>query len=195
MFPFLAVPAAILVGLTAIVLVGSPNWRWRILALSLQYVGVFVLAAVAWPPALAVVKLVAGWMAGALLGFSRSASPAAAEVRRWPVEWVFRSMAAVLVLLSVASVVPAVLAAIPGLSAAQAWGGLFLMGMGLLMLGFSTRTLPVILSLLMFLSGFEILYAAVEVSTLVAGLLAIVHLSLALVGSYLLETERPEAAL
>jgi hypothetical protein len=43
-----------------------------------------------------------------------------------------------------------------------------------------------VLGLLTVLSGFEILYAAVETATLVAGLLAAINLGLALVGAYLL---------
>jgi hypothetical protein len=42
------------------------------------------------------------------------------------------------------------------------------------------------------LSGFEILYATVEGSVLVAGLLAIINLGLALVGSYLLVASNTE---
>jgi hypothetical protein len=42
------------------------------------------------------------------------------------------------------------------------------------------------------LSGFEILYAAVEGSVLVAALLAIINLGLALVGSYLLIAENAQ---
>jgi len=44
----------------------------------------------------------------------------------------------------------------------------------------------VVTSLLIAISGFEILYAVVENSTLVAGLLAIVSIGVALVGAYLL---------
>ncbi len=43
-----------------------------------------------------------------------------------------------------------------------------------------------IIGLLTALSGFEILYAAVETSVMVAGLQAIVTLGLALIGAYLL---------
>ena len=42
------------------------------------------------------------------------------------------------------------------------------------------------------LSGFEILYAAVEGSILVAALLATINLGLALVGAYLLIAQHPE---
>jgi hypothetical protein len=63
---------------------------------------------------------------------------------------------------------------------------LILIGIGLLHLGLTAQPLRVVLGLLTVLSGFEILYAAVETATLVAGLLAGVNLGLALVGSYLL---------
>ena len=66
-------------------------------------------------------------------------------------------------------------------------GAMLLIGMGLLHLGVTTRPLRVLLGLLTTLSGFELLYAAVENSVLVAGLLALVTLGLALVGAYLLD--------
>jgi hypothetical protein len=49
----------------------------------------------------------------------------------------------------------------------------------------NAHPLRVVLALLVFFSGFEILYAMVERSTLVAGLLALVNLALAMIGAYL----------
>ena len=73
-----------------------------------------------------------------------------------------------------------------GLSLPIAWGSLLLMGMGLLQLGTSATPLRVVLGLLTVLAGFEIIYAAVESSTLVAALLSTINLSLALTGVYML---------
>jgi hypothetical protein len=53
-------------------------------------------------------------------------------------------------------------------------------------LGLTSEPLNVIIGLLTMLTGFEILYAAVESSILVAGLLAGTTLGLGIVGSYLL---------
>jgi hypothetical protein len=50
----------------------------------------------------------------------------------------------------------------------------------------------VIVGLLTVLSGFEIIYAAIESSVLVTGLLAGVNLGLALVGAYLLISPKME---
>jgi hypothetical protein len=66
------------------------------------------------------------------------------------------------------------------------WGSFMLIGIGLLQLSLSSYPLRVIMGLLTILSGFEIIYAAIETSTLVTGLLAGVNIGLALVGAYLL---------
>ena len=65
-------------------------------------------------------------------------------------------------------------------------GSLLLIGMGLLHLGITVSILRVTIGLMTVLSGFEILYSAVEGSVLVAALLAIINLGLALTGSYLM---------
>ena len=64
----------------------------------------------------------------------------------------------------------------------------------LLMNACSIRTagMRVILSLLMLLSGFEILYSVVEYSTLVAGLLAVVNVGIAMAGAYLMSAQDAE---
>ena len=68
-----------------------------------------------------------------------------------------------------------------------------LIGMGLLHLGISAQPLRIILGLLTVLSGFEIIYAALESSLLVAALLAVVELGLSLTGAYILTSFEPEA--
>jgi uncharacterized membrane protein len=71
-------------------------------------------------------------------------------------------------------------------------GSLLLIGMGLLHLGITTDILRVAIGLMTVLSGFEIIYSAVEGSVLVAALLAVITLGLALVGSYLLLASNPK---
>lgn len=174
----------LLVTLSTLIILISQNWRYSILALALQYVGVFWLINGLWPLGLAVVKLVAGWMACAVL----SASQPAADVREEqtsPTAPAFRLLAAVLALALVVSVEPSVEARIP-VNRFILMGGLLLISVGWLHLGITTRPIRVIIGLLTVLSGFEILYAAVETSILIAGLQAAVTLGLALVGAYLI---------
>jgi hypothetical protein len=66
------------------------------------------------------------------------------------------------------------------------WGSFILISFGLLQLSLTSHPFRVIIGLLTSLSGFEIIYAAIETSTLVTGLLAGVNLGLALVGAYML---------
>jgi xanthosine utilization system XapX-like protein len=79
-----------------------------------------------------------------------------------------------------------------GLNLPIAWGSLLLVGMGLLQLGINAQPFRVILGLLTIMSGFEILYAAVESSTLVAALLSAVNLGLALTGAFFLNMPQEE---
>jgi hypothetical protein len=183
----LALPAVVLVSLTGIVLLVSPDWRVSIGALAFQYLGVFILVAISWPLGMAIVKLVAGWMACAVLalantGISERQTEGQVSISRG----LFRLLAAGLVGLVVATVVPRIAVWISGIITEQLLGAGILIGLGLLHLGLTSSTLRVIIGLLTVLAGFEILYAAVEASVLVAGLLAGVSLGLALVGAYLL---------
>lgn len=165
----------------------SRSWRIDIVLLSLQYVGVFLLVAVSWPVNLAVVKLVAGWMAGSILGVTRirdlrkrSDSPT------WISERIFHLLAAVLIMIVVLVMAPQVVEWVPNVAVTQVNGALLLIGMGLLHLGLTGHSFRVIVGLLTILSGFEVIYAAVESSTLVAGLLAVTTLGISMAGAYLI---------
>lgn len=178
----------VILAIASSVVLLSPNWRWRVAGLAVQYLGVFWLVSISWPSSLSAVKLVTGWMAGAILGVSRIGQ-LPEDRRRWPTEWLFLGLVIVLVLISASTIAPAVAGWLPGVSQDQALGGMLLIGMGMVHLGMAARGLRVVLSLLTLLSGFEILYAVVESSALVAGLLAVINLGVALVGAYLLSDE------
>ena len=184
-FEALSLIAVGLISITSLLLLISRDWRLSILALAGQYAGVFLLVWLSWPLELAIVKMIAGWMAGAILGTSLinlgDPLPARSTVNRF-----FRVLASGLSFLFVFSIAPRVVAWVPNVALVQVWGGLILVIMGFLHLGLTGQPFRVILGLLTVLAGFEIVYAAVESSTLVAGLLAGVNLALAMVGAYLL---------
>lgn len=187
-----SLPAVILVSLTSLALLISWNWRSLIFALSLQYVGVFILVGLDWPVSMAASKLVAGWMAGAVLGMALVAVPSGMEDDQLDSEHgllfsgrVFRVLAAGIVALAVLSVSSKAISWIPGIDQEQLVGALILICVGLLHLGLTAQPVRTVVGLLTILSGFEILYAAVETSALVSGLLAGVTLGLAVAGAYL----------
>ena len=165
------------------------NWRWMTGLLATQYIGVLGLVSISWPVEIAVVKLVAGWMAAAFLFLTYVNIPdSAAETQNelnFP-EIFFRGFTAVLIGLSMYSLVPVALRWFLGATHQQTLGGLLLLGLGLLQLGLSREAIRIVIGVLTVISGFEILYATLEASVLMTGLLAILNIGIAFVGAYLL---------
>jgi hypothetical protein len=180
--------AVLLMVITSAGLLFVRDWRWNIILLAAQYLGMFVLTLQQWPIGMASVKVVAGWMSAAILGMTRSglANEASAEENIWPRGRLFHLFAAATVVLIVAVVTPSVDTIMADAGFPVTNGGLLLIGMGLLHLGITAQILRVAIGLMTVLSGFEILYSTVEGSILVAALLAVINLGLALVGAYLL---------
>jgi hypothetical protein len=175
----------LLLAVSSLGLIVSRNWRWIILFLVIQYIGVFWMVSFLWPVGLAAVKGIIGWMAAAVLGASRSTSDLEDDEFSGLSGRLFRGMAAVVVWVLVFSIAQPVQYWIPTqLPILQ--GGLLLFGMGLLHLGMTTNPLRVVVGLLTVFAGFEILYASIESSVLMAGLMGVVNLGLALMGSYTL---------
>ncbi len=180
---FIIAAVPILMASSLVLLVGV-GWRGTQIALSVQYLAVFWLVTLSWPIGMAVVKLVVGLMASVVLATAQpGADPNRAAVV--PVSGrLFRILAALLMWTVVLSVSTAV-EDLAHVSQATSLGSTLLMSMGLLQMGMNRQSTRVVIGLLTFLAGFEIVYAALESSVLVAGLLAIINLSLALVGAYL----------
>lgn len=192
----MALPVVFLVFLTSFILLTSVDWRRGLISLFIQYSGVFVLVGVSWPIHMALVKMITGWVAVIVLwlaltdvekDFKNDTGP---KQRMWYSggfsNVVFRLMAAVVVVLVVVSLAERLNVWFPAASLEQVTGSLILGGIGLLQLGMMKLPSRAIIGLLTVLSGFEILYAAVEISTLVTSLLSAVTLGLALAGAYLI---------
>jgi hypothetical protein len=184
----IVIASLIIVSLTSVYILLSTDWRLCIAALAFQYIGVFVLVTVSWPLELSIVKVVAGWMACAILGSAMSYLPDA-----WPASEksilfgpVFRILAAVILALVITSLVMHSESWLGTISMPVRLGSFALIGMGLLQLSLTSHPLRVTIGLLTALSGFEIIYASVAIATLVTGLLAVVTLGLAVTGAYML---------
>lgn len=189
--------AVVLMVITSAGLLFVRDWRWNIILLAAQYLGMFVLTLQHWPIGMASVKVVAGWMSAAILAMTRSGlnDDPSEEESTWLGGRFFRLFAAATVVLIVAVVTPVVDTIMADAGFPITNGGLLLIGMGLLHLGISAHVLRVSIGLMTVLSGFEILYSTVEGSVLVAALLAVINLGLALVGSYLMiasQAQEPE---
>jgi len=175
--------------ITATTILISRDWRISLGALALQYLAAFWLVSQHLPFAMGSVKLITGWMVVAILGMTRLSltnSEQGEQDAFYPRGASFR-----IILMSIAALVafgaaPRIETSIPGLGLPVITGSLLLIGAGVAHLGVTGDLLRVALGLLTILSGFEIIYAAVESAILVTGLLAAINLGLGVLGSYLL---------
>lgn len=185
--------AAIILVVCSLFLLISRNWRQSILALATLYIGVFWLTALVWPVGLAIVKLVVGWMAGAVLGASTQYGGSLVQPPELRAVQIFRLTAGGVVVVLVFALEPTVAEWIE-IDRVVLWGAMILIGMGFLQLGIMTNPFNLFIGLLTSLAGFETIYAVLESSVLVAGLLAVVNLGLALTGAYLISSQPGEGA-
>lgn len=179
--------AVLLLMITSSGLLVSREWRWSVALLAIQYFAAFLLILTHWPLTLAGAQLVAGWMAAAVLGMTQVnlKNDSATEIS-WPQGRSFRLFAALLVQLVILASINNLSAWLPQAGMPVIAGSFLLVGLGLLHLGMTAHPLRVVSGLLTVLLGFETLFAVVENSILVTGLLVVITLGLALAGAYLL---------
>lgn len=194
MSPLLSWTVILLIAATSVGILLARDWRWLIIFLSVQYVGVFILTLQHWTLGMATVKVIAGWMGAAILGMTRSNMDEEESRDNLPQGRSFRLVAAGVVGLIAASGAARVDAMMADAGLAVAGGSLLLIGMGALHLSVTVQPMRVTVGLMTVLAGFEILYSAVETSVLVTALLAVINLGLTLAGSYLMIASNAQEA-
>ena len=188
---WLQYPLIGLLMLTSLALMAANEWRRVMAILAVQYLVVFAITLTVWPLGMAAIKLVGGWMSLAILA-ARPPETRDFQINsssRWGLA--VRILALGLVWLVVFSISP-LLAEATFIPQPMMIAGMLLVWGGLLQLGIFRQAIRVIIGLLTLLAGFEMIYAVVEFSLLVAGLLAAVNLGLAFIGSYLLTAAEME---
>lgn len=176
----------ILITVTTILI--HPDWRIRLGALAVQYLAMLWLVTRHLPFVMGSAKLIVGWMVVAILGMTllgSSDNEDEEDLFFSHGEYFRIALMGVITLVAFGSAAR-IETSIPGLGLPVIVGGILLIGGGIIHLGVTSSIQRVVLGLLTLLSGFEILYAAVESAVLVTGLLALVNLGLAMAGAYLL---------
>jgi len=183
--PILPMLAFIVIVITGMVILIFRDWRINAAALGLQYLAGFILVDLSWPIGMAVIKLIVGWMASSALAFTclrqlkRKAEPEPAS------SLIFRGIIGLLTIIVIFIIASDIQQNIfPGVDLVILQAGLTLLGLSLMQLGSSAEPYLTIISLLSFMAGFEMIHAALEISTLLTGLLVVVNLGLALVGVF-----------
>ncbi len=200
-----AMPAVIGVFITAGLLVVSRDWRLNLIALAVQYFFVALLMTQVIRLEMAAVKALIGWLiclvfylteqqAQSLTRASGETADLAfqdwfgARLEGWRRQGIsaragFGFMATVLIAVTAYAAVYAIpLPQVPEESARACY---LLSGLGILLLGLSQDPLRVGVGILMFLSGFDLFYVALEPSLVVAGLLGSLSFVTALGMAYL----------
>ena len=181
----LQIAAFIVIVITSMIILVFRDWRVNTAALGLQYLAAFYLVTLSWPIGMAVVKWITGWMAAAAIALTYLRQRPSTESTETSTALLFRGVAGLVVILVIFVLSPGLGENVfPNVDFQIIQGGVMLMGMALMQLG--THAIPylTIVSLLSFLSGFEVIHSALEQSTLLTGLLVVVNLGLAPIGVY-----------
>ena len=163
------------------------KWQIKLVALAITYFFVFVLVAQSWPLAIAAVKWISGLMASAILAFTEMASTGSHQFQSKKSQGItFKILALFLISIIVLAIAPQLNEWIFSIDIYQSVGALLLIGIGLMGISLNSRILPVIIGLLSIFAGFEIIYSTIELSSLLAALLAVINLGIAMAGAYLM---------
>ena len=178
-----------MIALLCILLVVWDNPKFLLAGLCVVYALAAWLVTTSLLPSSGGAKFVAGVVACGIIYLGLSGSGWDVELDHdhpIPTGKPFRIGASLLVLLSAMGLTGNVSNLIPELLSNVAQGAMMLLVTGILILGLFDSAFRVGIGLLMLLAGFDILYSAVEPSLAIVALLALVHIGIALVVSYLL---------
>jgi hypothetical protein len=168
---------------TVIVLVPD-NWRWNVFGLVMCYLIGFVLIVQIWPLSLAAVKLLTGFIGMVVLSTVKINTP------EQPAENRSRSYQIFLVLvLSVGWIIVTATTAklnewLP-IAYTNLYIGLVILFAGIIKFAVSRQVFDVVVGLLVFLCGFDVVYSSLEGSALVTAIYSLIVLAICVIGSYL----------
>jgi len=177
---FLIILSIVLSG--AILVLEDRRHRLAVLAI-IELIG-FILIVQIWPIALALVKLISGWMGIALLTFAFMPSDIKKESNEPIPSKIFRLMLGVFGWIIVLTSIQGLNEWLP-ISYTNLFIGLIFFIIGMISLSLGLKTFDIILSLLVFLQGFDIIYSSLEGSALVTAMFAVIIISICLTGSFL----------
>jgi len=163
------------------------DWRRILIAYAIIYVCAFAIVAQYWSFTFSLVKLITGLMSLVVMGFSinRYYSIPLKKVKS---ELVFRLIALCLIFILVTFMVYRISNYL-SISLEIVLAAMLLIGFGLFQLGITHESYKIFLAILVLFFGFELIFSANEVSLLVNGLLAVVTMLIALMGSFIIINE------
>ncbi len=192
-----AMPAVAGIVISAGILVVNRDWRLNVFALTVQYFFVVLLMTRVIRLEVAAVKGLIGWMICMVFYLTerrasemqQSTADKEAKTSRRLDRWMMSARTSFYLLACLLMLVAAYTAALriplPEIPNDLTLACYQMAGMGLLLIGLSESPMQVGFGLLIFLSGFDLFYVALEPSLAVAGLLGAVSFLIALATAYL----------
>jgi hypothetical protein len=160
------------------------DWRWTVFGLAMSYLIGFILIVQIWPLPLAAVKLISGLMGAILLSMVKFNSPEQNIKERSLSFRIFLVLVLSISWIIVTATISKLNEWIP-ISYTNLYIGLVILFAGITKFAVSQKVFDIIIGLLVFLSGFDIIYSSLEGSALVTGIYSLIVLSICILGSYL----------
>jgi hypothetical protein len=166
------------------------DWRRILIAYAVLYISAFVIIAQYWSFTFSLVKLITGLMSLVVMGISINRYYSIPE-KKMKSELVFRLIALSLIFILVAFMVYRISNYL-SIALEIVLAAILLIGFGIFQLGITHESYKIFLAILVLFFGFELIFSANETSLLVNGLLAVVTLLVAFMGSFMLINEFEE---
>ncbi len=173
----IAVIAVLILVITTTVLLMFNQWRWMSIALAFQVFSVFWLTTLSWSIPESIVKLIGGWITIAIVSSTHPDIALESDKENISSGFGFRFLIAGMIWLLSFSISPVIQSLIQA-RIEIIWGGMLLFASGLLQVGLAKNYIRTIIGLITFISGFEVMYASIESSVLVSGLLVFITIGL-----------------
>ena len=170
------------------------RWLTNLISLTIQFVAMFLVVLNVWVFSVAIVKLIVSLVTVGIIAYSLSSLDmlqTAVTFAPFREGELFRAFAGIFLVLFILIFQPQAQATMfPRSPQALLFCSLSVMGISLLQLGLKAEPFYILIGLLGFLAGFELLYASLEYSALLEGLFTVIKLGLALAAPYIFSVEK-----
>jgi hypothetical protein len=187
------IPAVIAV-LCALFNLVRRKWLANLISLAIQFVAMFLVLLNVWVLTVAIIKLIVGLVSLGIIAYSLSSLDmlqVTLSITPFREGELFRAFTGFSVILFILIFQPqAQTTLFPRSPQALLFCALSIMGLSLLQLGLKAEPFYILIGLLGFLAGFELLYASLEYSALLEGLFTVIKLGLALAAPYIFSAEK-----
>jgi len=160
------------------------DWRWKMAGLAvIQLIG-FILILQIWPIALASVKLISGWMGIAVMSATMASNRELRISETLTSARVYKLMLAAFSWIVIAASVERLNSWLP-IPYTNLFIGLVFFFCGILYFSQEVEINGIAIGLLIFLSGFDVIYSSLEGSALVTGIYGLIVILISIISSYL----------